>query len=155
MEPLIAHRSALRERTHEIQHSYERVDRHSKDVCVQRYFPDAIILGGQFESKPAIHGGNERQRIQLKRSGWVAQLVGYYGHQVTSLLWTEVEQSDQYIVTICNVRQMLKLHLLRCCPNSMLSGHGNGQEDCPTIAAIPGNTFPSRYSSMAPPPVLT
>jgi hypothetical protein len=23
------------------------------------------------------------------------------------------------------------------------------------IAAIPGNTFPSKYSSMAPPPVLT
>jgi hypothetical protein len=25
----------------------------------------------------------------------------------------------------------------------------------PSIAAIPGNTFPSKYSSMAPPPVLT
>jgi hypothetical protein len=25
----------------------------------------------------------------------------------------------------------------------------------PTTAAIPGNTFPSRYSNIAPPPVLT
>lgn len=28
-------------------------------------------------------------------------------------------------------------------------------ETYPSIAAIPGSTLPSRYSSMAPPPVLT